>query len=56
MTMNWKIPLNLEFEKLRDSDLTIKYKVYADNALPKESKILLKEIEIVDLRSKSNKV
>lgn len=56
MTMNWKIPLNLDFEKLRESDLTIKYKVYADNALPKESKILLKEIEIVDLRSKSNKV
>lgn len=56
MTMNWKIPLNLDFEKLRESDLTIKYKVYADNALPKESKILLKEIEIVDLRSKTNKV
>jgi hypothetical protein len=56
MSMHWKIPLNSEFENLRDSESAIKYKIYADNALPKEGKILLKEIEIVDLRSKENKV
>jgi hypothetical protein len=56
MSMTWKIPLNSEFENMRDSDLVIKYKVYADNALPKENKILLKEIEIVDLRRKIDRV
>ena len=56
MSMNWKIALNLETENLRESDFLIKYKIYADNALPKEGKIFLREIEIVDLRSKSNKV
>lgn len=50
MVMHWKIPLNLEFEALRESDLSLKWKIYADNALPKEGRISLKEIEIVDLR------
>jgi hypothetical protein len=55
MSMNWKIPLNLDSENLSDSDLAVKYKIYADNALPKENKILLKEIEIVDLRRKTDR-
>ena len=50
MVMNWKIPLNAEFETLRETALSLKWKIYADNALPKEGKISLKEIEIVDLR------
>lgn len=50
MSMNWKIPLTPEFENLRGEDLAIKWKIYADNALPKEGKIALKEIDIVDLR------
>lgn len=56
MSMNWKIPLNEKVIEMRGENLEIKWKIYADNALPKESKIQLKEIEIVDLRSKSNKV
>jgi hypothetical protein len=48
--MNWKIPLNGEFENLRGENLSVKWKIYADNALPKEGRILLGEIEIVDLR------
>lgn len=50
MVMNWKIPLNAEFETLRENALSLKWKIYADNALPKEGRISLKEIEIVDLR------
>lgn len=50
MSMHWKIPLNNEFEALRESDLSLKWKIYADNALPKEGKASLNEIEIVDLR------
>lgn len=50
MVMHWKIPLNAEFESLRESELSLKWQLYADNALPKEGKISLKEIEIVDLR------
>ncbi|MDQ3131260.1 MAG: ATP-binding protein, partial [Acidobacteriota bacterium] len=34
MTMNWKIPLNSEFENLQNADLSVKWKIYADNALP----------------------
>jgi hypothetical protein len=56
MSMHWKIPLNAEFENLSNSDLAIKYKIYADNALPKEGRVFLREIEIVDLRSKTDKV
>ena len=52
MSMSWKIPLNEEFENLRGENLSVKWKIYADNALPKEGKILLDEIEIVDLRKK----
>ncbi len=52
MSMNWKIPLNGEFENLRGENLSVKWKIYADNALPKEGRMLLGEIEIVDLRKK----
>ncbi len=50
MTMNWKIPLKVDFDEFRVQDLGLKWKIYADNALPKEGKISLKEIEVVDLR------
>lgn len=56
MWMNWKIAFNENLPDLRTENLEIKWKLYADNALPKEGRILLKEIELVDLRSKSNKV
>lgn len=56
MSMNWKIPLNDKILSLRGENLEIKWKIYADNALPKENKIQLKEIELVDLRSKTNRV
>jgi Putative DNA-binding domain len=51
MAMNWKIPLVPEFENFQNEELSIKWKIFADNALPKEGKIALREIEIVDLRS-----
>jgi hypothetical protein len=51
MTMNWKISLNENFDEFKNSDLLIKWKIYADNALPKEGKVLIREIEIVDLRT-----
>ncbi len=50
--MSWKIPLIENFQELKESKWKIKWKVYADNALPKESKISFGEIDIVDLRRK----
>lgn len=50
MTMHWKIPLNENFDEFKTNDLSVKWKIYADNALPKEGKTALKEIEVVDLR------
>jgi hypothetical protein len=50
MAMRWKIPLNAGFENLRGENLALKWKLYADNAIPQEGRILLREIEIVDLR------
>ena len=50
MSMSWKIPLNENLDEFRTQDLALKWKNYADNALPKEGKIALKEIEVVDLR------
>lgn len=52
MTMSWKIPLQDNFYELKESKWNIKWKVYADNALPKEGKTLFNEIDIVDLRRK----
>ena len=54
MSMNWKIPLGANFDAVRTQELEIKWKIYADNAVPKEGKIALKEIEIVDLRKTRN--
>jgi hypothetical protein len=51
MTMHWKIALNANLEEFRGGELWIKWKVYADNALPKEGRVQLREIEIVDLRN-----
>lgn len=50
MTMSWKIPLKENFDEFKTGDLSIKWKIYADNALPKEGRLALKEIEVVDLR------
>jgi len=50
MSMSWKIPLNQSFDEFRAQDLALKWKIYADNALPEEGRILFKEIEVVDLR------
>jgi len=50
MSMSWKIPLNETLEEFRAQDLALKWKTYADNALPKEGRISLREIEVVDLR------
>ena len=52
MTMNWKIPLVENFRDLKESKWKIKWKIYSDNALPKENKISFNEIDIVDLRRK----
>ncbi len=53
MEMSWRVQLKENFSDFVDENTLIKWKVYADNALPKEGKIALKEIEIVDLISKS---
>lgn len=50
MAMSWKIPLSENFLKMES--WTIKWKVYADNALPKEGRITFGEIDTVDLRSR----
>jgi hypothetical protein len=55
MTMHWKIALNDRFEELRSSDLALKWKIYADNSLPKEGRVAIREIEVVDLRKTTPK-
>ncbi len=52
MTMSWKIALKENFAELKESKWIIKWKVYADNAMPKEGKISFDEIDIVDWRKK----
>lgn len=52
MTMSWKIPLREDYSNLEN--WVIKWKVYADNALPKSDRIKFGEIELVDLRSVGN--
>ena len=52
MAMSWKIPLRENFAELKESKWVIKWKTYADNALPKRGKISFDEIDIVDLRKK----
>lgn len=53
MSMSWKIPLSNDFTGALGDLPKIKWKVYADNALPKEGRISIDEIEIVDLRKKT---
>ncbi len=52
MSRSWRIPLSENFEEVDRSKLYIKWKVFADNALPKEGKMSIGDIEIVDLRKK----
>ena len=52
MTMSWKIPLKENFHQLKESKWVIKWKTYADNALPTGGKIAFDEIDVVDLRKK----
>jgi hypothetical protein len=49
MTMSWKIPLKESYAEKQDPEWSIKWKVYADNALPKEGKLPFDEIEMIDL-------
>ncbi|NNE67184.1 MAG: ATP-binding protein [Pyrinomonadaceae bacterium] len=49
MTMSWKIPLRHDFDSASQVP-DLKWKIYADNALPKRGRISLAEIERVDLR------
>jgi len=55
MTMHWKIPLKDDIAAVLEDNFPLKWKIYADNALPKEGKLFLKEIEVVDLRKKGFK-
>lgn len=50
MTMSWNIPLLETFSDQADGERLIKWKLYADNALPKEGKTSFEDIEVVDLR------
>ncbi|MEZ5426291.1 MAG: ATP-binding protein [Pyrinomonadaceae bacterium] len=52
MTMSWKIPLRENFADLKHKNWAIKWKVYADNALPKGDKITFSEIETVNLTNR----
>ncbi|MEO6588302.1 MAG: ATP-binding protein [Pyrinomonadaceae bacterium] len=54
MSMSWKIPFREDFSKEEFPNLELKWKLYADNALPKEGKISIGEIETVDLRSRTS--
>lgn len=49
MSMSWKIPLKPDYADLVDGELPIKWKVYADNALPKGGRLPFEEIEVIDL-------
>lgn len=50
MSMSWKIPLS-EWSGAHTRELpALKWKIYADNAPPKEGRAATSEIEIVDLR------
>jgi hypothetical protein len=53
MMMSWKIALRENFGELTEDNFFIKWKIYADNAPPKEGRLPLKEIEVVDLRKPS---
>ena len=52
MSMNWKIPLKEDFAELIGQKSELKWKLYADNAAPKEGRTSFDEIETVDLRKR----
>ncbi len=54
MSMSWKMPLKPDFNEFEKENLELKWKVFADNALPKEGRISINDIEIVDLRRKGS--
>lgn len=54
MSMSWKIPLKENFAEMKESKWKIKWKVYADNALPQGNRTPFNEIDLVDLRKKSS--
>jgi len=54
MSMSWRIPLREDFSKSEANNLELKWKLFADNALPKEGRISIGEIETVDLRSRKS--
>lgn len=56
MSMSWRIPLREDFSKTDARNFELKWKLYADNALPKEGRIIFNEIETMDLRSKTDKL
>jgi len=49
MTMSWKIPLKPDYAQIENGDWSIKWKVYADNALPKGGRLPFDDIEVIDL-------
>ncbi|MEZ5306541.1 MAG: ATP-binding protein [Pyrinomonadaceae bacterium] len=53
MSMSWSIPLKPDYPESGGDPGTIKWKLYADNALPQKGSIAIKELEIIDLRKKS---
>ncbi len=54
MTMSWKIPLKNSSGDDPSERPLIKWKIYADNALPKGGRIEVSSIETVDLRKQLN--
>jgi hypothetical protein len=53
MTMSWKIPLKPDFDFAASGNPELKWKIYADNALPKGNSFSFGKIEKIDLRKKS---
>jgi hypothetical protein len=49
MTMSWNIRLKENFQEFKKESWSIKWKVYADNALPKRGKLAFSEIETINL-------
>lgn len=53
MTMSWKIPLKPDLDDIDHKGPKLKWKIYADNALPKGGTIGFHLIDTIDLRKKS---
>ena len=50
MAMRWRIPLKPDYAEFLTDAAALKWKLYADNALPKEGRLALREIDVADLR------